>query len=172
MSYLFFVVSLSTILRYFWVTKSPGLTFACALLAPRMTFPRQCECINKFFYEYQKSSGWNLLSKCERSKWLNAAAALRPYYSLTLCTPTLRSCKLSPNLEHDHSRARGFSRFPFSVIFGLDPNIQVKQGIKNFLDPRVYSSAKASGTRMTADGLNLKKIERLNQRLNARVWQL
>ena len=57
----------------------------------------------------------------------------------------------------------------FSVIFGLDPNIQVKQGIKNFLDPRVYSSAEASGTRMTADGLNLKKIERLNQRLNALV---
>ena len=32
------------------------------------------------------------------------------------------------------------SRFPFSVMFGLDPDIQVKQGIKNFLDPRVYSS--------------------------------
>ena len=28
----------------------------------------------------------------------------------------------------------------FSVIFGLDPNIQVEQGIKIFLDPRVYSS--------------------------------
>ena len=27
----------------------------------------------------------------------------------------------------------------FSVIFGLDPNIQVEQGIKIFLDPRVYS---------------------------------
>ena len=26
------------------------------------------------------------------------------------------------------------------VTFGLDPNIQVEQGIKCFLDPRVYSS--------------------------------
>ena len=26
------------------------------------------------------------------------------------------------------------------VTFGLDPNIQVEQGIKIFLDPRVYSS--------------------------------
>ena len=28
----------------------------------------------------------------------------------------------------------------FSVTFGLDPEVQVEQGIKCFLDPRVYSS--------------------------------
>ena len=52
----------------------------------------------------------------------------------------------------------------FSVIFGLDPNIQVKQGIKNFLDPRVYSSAKASGTRMTKERNGLRSGTRMTEK--------
>ena len=32
-----------------------------------------------------------------------------------------------------------FGQF-FTVTFGLDPEVQVEQGIKCFLDPRVYSS--------------------------------